>query len=126
VLLEAQEKNSTVLAQMHVEKDKSFSLVLASPVKRGESTFGFILAKFPAEKIISQIRNFDSIGSIALQQKGLSDPVTMLSSGSSTASGGAIEVPGSRLQFAYGTAEAFTPLPFDGWILPAILSLLTQ
>jgi phosphomannomutase / phosphoglucomutase len=124
VLLEAQEENSTVQAQMHVEKDESYSLVLASPVKRGESTYGFILAKFPAQKIISRIQSFDSAGGIALQQKGLNDPVTMISAGNGPAGSGAVDVPGSRLQFAYGTAEAFTPLPFEGWLLPLILSLL--
>ena len=54
VLLEAQEQGKNVPAQLHIEKDKSYNLVIATPVVRGESRLGYVLAKFSAKKIIPQ------------------------------------------------------------------------
>ncbi len=123
VLLEAQQSGNIVPAQLHVEKDKSFSLVLVAPVKQAGTTLGYVLGKFPAEKIISQLRAFSGSGTIALQQTGANDPITMLSSSEGATSAGSTPVPGSRLLFAWGAADAYAPLPFEG-IIPSLLFAL--
>ncbi len=120
VLLEAQQSGNIVPAQLHVEKDKSFSLVLVAPVKQGGTTFGYVLGKFPAEKVIKKLLAFKGSGTIALQQTGANDPITMLSSGAGAVSAGTTLVPGSRLLFAWGAANAYAPLPFEG-IIPSLL-----
>ena len=124
VLLEAQQSGSTVPAQLHVEKDKSFSLVLVAPVKQGGTTFGYVLGKFPAEKIVKQLLAFKGNGTIALQQTGANDPVTMLTSGPGAVSAGTTSVPGSRLIFAWGAADAYAPLPFEGLVSSLLFALL--
>lgn len=120
VLLEAQQSGNVVPAQLHVEKDKSFSLVLVAPVKQGSTTFGYVLGKFPAEKIVKQLLAFKGSGTIALQQTGANDPITMLSSGAGAVSSGTTSVAGSRLLFAWGAADAYSPLPFEG-VVPSLL-----
>ena len=120
VLLEAQQSGNVVPAQLHVEKDKSFSLVLVAPVKQGGTTFGYVLGKFPAEKIVKQLLAFKGSGTIALQQTGANDPITMLSSGAGAVSSGTTSVAGSRLLFAWGAADAYSPLPFEG-VVPSLL-----
>ncbi len=124
VLLEAQQTGSTVPAQLHIEKDKSYSLVLVAPVKRVGSTFGYVLAKFPTDKITNQIRNFSGAGTIALQQTGAHDPTTMLSSGTGGVTSGSTPVAGSRLLFAWGAADPFAPLPFEGLFSSIAFALL--
>ena len=124
VLLEAQQSGSSVPAQLHVEKDKSFSLVLVAPVKQDGTTFGYILGKFPAEKIVKQLLAFKGNGTIALQQTGANDPVTMLTSGAGAVSAGTTSVPGSRLIFAWGAADAYAPLPFEGLVSSLLFALL--
>jgi phosphomannomutase / phosphoglucomutase len=124
VLLEAQITGKTVPAQLYLEKDKSFSLVIATPVIRGASTHGYVLAKFPVLATVATLKGFDGAGTVALQQKGMRDPVTMLSSGTNATNAGVVDVAGSRLAFAWGSADAFAPLPFDGWLTPALLTLL--
>ena len=124
VLLEAQQSGKIVPAQLHIEKDKSFSLVLVAPVKQGELTLGYVLGKFPVEKIISQINAFNGSGTIALQQTGTNDPITMLSSGTGATSAGSTPVAGSRLLFAWGAADAYAPLPFAGLVPTLLFALL--
>ena len=124
VLLEAQQSGSIVPAQLHVEKDKSFSLVLVAPVKQGDNTLGYLLGKFPAEKVISQLRAFSGSGTVALQQTGTNDPITMLSSGTGATDAGSTPVPGSRLLFAWGAADAYAPLPFEGIISSLLFAVL--
>ena len=124
VLLEAQQSGSVVPAQLHVEKDKSFSLVLVAPVKQGNTTLGYVLGKFPAEKVINQLRAFTGSGTIALQQSGAHEPITMLSSGTGITSAGTTPVPGSRLLFAWGAAGAYAPLPFEGLISSLLFALI--
>jgi phosphomannomutase / phosphoglucomutase len=124
VLLEAQQTGSVVPAQLHIEKDKSFSLVLVAPVKRVGSTFGYVLAKFPTEKITNQVRNFSGAGTIALQQRGAHDPATMLSSGTGGVTSGSTPVAGSRLLFAWGAADPYAPLPFEGLLTSILFAIL--
>lgn len=124
VLLEAQQSGKIVPAQLHIEKDKSFSLVLVAPVKQGEITLGYVLGKFPVEKIITQLRAFNGSGTVALQQTGTNDPITMLSSGTGATSAGSTSVAGSRLLFAWGAADAYAPLPFAGLIPTLLFALL--
>jgi phosphomannomutase / phosphoglucomutase len=124
VLLEAQQEGNKVPAQLHVDKDKNYNLVLASPVTRGESTFGYVLAKFPAKNTIAKLTEFSGAGTIALQQQGLRDPVTMLSAGNGPTEGGQAKVPGSKLIFAWGIADPFAPLPFTGWVSTLMMMFL--
>lgn len=124
VLLEAQQSGNIVPAQLHVEKDKSFSLVLVAPVKQGSTTLGYVLGKFPAEKVVKQLLAFNGSGTIALQQTGANDPITMLSTGVGAISAGTTPVPGSRLIFAWGAADAYAPLPFEGMISSLLFALL--
>lgn len=124
VLLEAQEQGKNVPAQLHVEKDKSYNLVIATPVVRGDSRLGYVLAKFPAKKILDKLVAFDGAGSISLQQEGIRQPVTMLVAGSGKVDAGSIKVAGSRLILSWGVTDPFALLPFSGWLTPLLLTIL--
>lgn len=124
VLLEAQEQGKNVPAQLHVEKDKSYNLVIATPVVRGESRLGYVLAKFPAKKIIDKLIAFDGAGSISLQQEGIRQPITMVLAGSGKVDAGSVKVAGSRLILNWGVSDPFALLPFSGWLTPLLLTVL--
>jgi phosphomannomutase / phosphoglucomutase len=126
VLLEAQETGRLVPAQLHFEPStKTYTLVIAEPVKRGEGTLGYLLAKFPTGDLKAKIDSGAGGGMLSIMQTGVYADTTMISAGDgSPEQAERVQVPGSRLSLTWSGRPAFTMIPADGWVKPALISLL--
>ncbi len=126
VLLEAQDTGRLVPAQLHFEPTtKSYTLVIAEPVKRGEGTLGYLLAKFPTGNLKAKVESGAGGGMLSIMQSGAYSETTMLTAGEGNAEQAErVAVPGSRLSLAWSGKPAFTMIPADGWVKPALISLM--
>ncbi|NJR44112.1 hypothetical protein HC761_01260 [bacterium] len=122
LLLEAQRTGKRASAQVHREKDNSYSLVVAEPIQRADVVLGYLLAKFPCTAT-KALAAKSPAGFIELQQKGTNTNSSVLRVGSSGQASGSATIPNSRLVMSWGTQEPFQFFGIEGWIAPLLATL---
>lgn len=122
LLLEAQRTGKRADAQVHMEANKSFSLVVAEPIVRADVVLGFLLAKFPCNSI-KTLATLNPDGFVDLQQRGMSALSSVQRVGSAGPISGTLPIKNSRLSIGWGTQEPFKFFGMEGWLAPLLSTL---
>ena len=122
LLLEAQRTGKRADAQLHMEPNKSFSLVVAEPIIRSDTVLGFLLAKFPCNAVKS-LTSLNPDGFVDLQQRGMSAATSVQRVGSAGPMSGTLAIPNSRLSIGWGTQDPFKFFGMEGWLAPLLATL---
>jgi len=122
LLLEAQRTGKRADAQVHMEANKNFSLVVAEPIVRDDVVIGFLLAKFPCEAI-KTLNTLNPDGFVDLQQRGMSALASVQRVGSAGPISGTLPIQNSRLTIGWGTQEPFKFFGMEGWLAPLLATL---
>jgi len=119
LLLEAQRTGKRADAQVHLEPQKNFSLVVAEPIMHAGVVVGYLLAKFPCESI-KKLNALNPDGFVELQQRGMSALASVQRVGSAGPISGSLAIKNSRLTIAWGTQEPFRFFGMEGWLAPLL------
>ena len=122
LLLEAQRTGKRADAQVHMEANKNFSLVVAEPIVRADVVLGFLLAKFPCSSI-KTLSTLNPDGFVDLQQRGMSALTSVQRVGSAGPFSGTLPIQNSRLTIGWGTQDPFKFFGMEGWLAPFLATL---